>query len=219
MTVWDWGYAWEILPALLEGLIVTVEVTLSSGVLALALGLPLALGVRSSVLLVKAPLRFVLEFIRGTPLIVQLFFGFYVMPHYGVTASPFVVGTAVLGLHYSCYMAEAYRASIDGVARGQWEAAIALNLSRRRTWTAVVLPQALRAAVPALTTYLIAMYKETALLFAIGVPVLLFEAREEGIETFRYLEPYTIAGVLYLLVSYSTAILARRLEGGRLGHA
>jgi polar amino acid transport system permease protein len=219
MTVWDWGYAWEILPALLEGLIVTVEVTLSSGVLALALGLPLALGVRSSVLLVKAPLRFVLEFIRGTPLIVQLFFGFYVMPHYGVTASPFVVGTAVLGLHYSCYMAEAYRASIDGVARGQWEAAIALNLSRRRTWTVVVLPQALRAAVPALTTYLIAMYKETALLFAIGVPVLLFEAREEGIETFRYLEPYTIAGVLYLLVSYSTAILARRLEGGRLGHA
>jgi polar amino acid transport system permease protein len=219
MTVWDWGYAWEILPALLEGLIVTVEVTLSSGVLALALGLPLALGVRSSVLLVKAPLRFVLEFIRGTPLIVQLFFGFYVMPHYGVTASPFVVGTAVLGLHYSCYMAEAYRASIDGVARGQWEAAIALNLSRRRTWTVVVLPQALRAAVPALTTYLIAMYKETALLFAIGVPVLLFEARKEGIETFRYLEPYTIAGVLYLLVSYSTAILARRLEGGRLGHA
>jgi polar amino acid transport system permease protein len=219
MTVWDWGYAWEILPALLEGLIVTVEVTLSSGALALALGLPLALGVRSRVLLVKAPLRFVLEFIRGTPLIVQLFFGFYVMPHYGVTASPFVVGTAVLGLHYSCYMAEAYRASIDGVARGQWEAAIALNMSRRRTWTVVVLPQALRAAVPALTTYLIAMYKETALLFAIGVPVLLFEAREEGIETFRYLEPYTIAGVLYLLVSYSTAILARRLEGGRLGHA
>jgi len=218
MTVWDWGYAWAILPDLLEGLVVTVEVTLTSGILALVLGLPLAFAVRSRMLLVKAPFRFALEFIRGTPLIVQLFFGFYVMPHYGVTASPFVVGTVVLGLHYSCYMAEAYRASIDAVARGQWEAAVALGLSRPRTWGVIVLPQALRSAVPALTTYVIAMYKETALLFAIGVPVLLFEAREEGIQTFRYLEPYTIAGILYLLVSYSTALLARRLESGGLRH-
>jgi polar amino acid transport system permease protein len=218
MTVWDWDYAWAILPDLAKGLLVTVEVTLTSAAVALVSGLALAFGVRSRKVLVKAPLRFVLEFIRGTPLIVQLFFAFYVMPQFGVTASPFVVGTVVLGLHYSCYMAEAYRASIDALPAGQWEAAIALNLRRGRTWTAVILPQAVRNAVPVLTTYVIAMYKETALLFAIGLPVLLFEAREEGIQTFRYLEPYTIAGILYLLVSYATAVLARRVEGRTLRH-
>jgi polar amino acid transport system permease protein len=219
MTVWDWDYAWEILPDLAKGLLITVEVTLTSAALALVAGLALAFGARSRNVLLKAPLRLALEFIRGTPLIVQLFFAFYVMPQFGLTASPFVVGTVVLGLHYSCYMAEAYRASIDALPAGQWEAAIALNLPRRRTWMAVILPQAVRNAVPALTTYVIAMYKETALLFAIGLPVLLFEAREEGIQTFRYLEPYTIAGILYLLVSYPTALLARRLESRTVRHA
>jgi polar amino acid transport system permease protein len=219
MTVWDWNYAWEILPDLAKGLLVTVEVTCTSAAVAVVLGLPLALAVRSRNLLLKAPLRFVLEFIRGTPLIVQLFFAFYVMPQFGVTASPFVVGTVVLGLHYSCYTAEAYRASIDALPAGQWEAAVALDLPRLLTWRAVILPQAVSNAVPALTTYVIAMYKETALLFAIGLPVLLFEAREEGIQTFRYLEPYTIAGILYLLVSYATAVLARRLERHTLRHA
>jgi polar amino acid transport system permease protein len=219
MTVWDWGYAREILPDLAKGLLVTVQVTLTSAALALVAGLALAFGVRSHRLLLKAPLRLVLEFIRGTPLIVQLFFAFYVMPQFGVTASPFVVGTVVLGLHYSCYTAEAYRASIDALPSGQWEAAVALNLPRWRTWTAVILPQAVRNAVPALTTYVIAMYKETALLFAIGLPVLLFEAREEGIRTFRYLEPYTIAGILYLLVSLATALVARRIERRTVRHA
>lgn len=212
MKTWDWEYAWEIMPALLKGLLVTMEVTVVAAVMAIGIGMPVAMAIRSKSYLLKVPVRFVLEFLRGTPLIVQIFFGFYILPQIGLTGSAFVTGVIVLGLHYSCYMAEIYRASIASIAQGQWEAAVALNLSRRHTWTRVILPQALRRSVPAMATYVIAMYKETALLFAIGLPVLLFEARDEGIQSFRYLEPYTIAGLMYLVVSYASARAARRLE-------
>lgn len=219
MKTWDWQYAWDIMPALMKGLLITLEVTVLSAVIAMFIGVPIAMAIRSKSYLLKVPVRFVLEFLRGTPLIVQIFFGFYILPQVGVTGSPFVTGVIVLGLHYSCYMAEIYRASIGSIAPGQWEAATALSLSRRRTWTGVILPQALRTSVPAMATYVISMYKETALLFAIGLPVLLYEARDEGIQSFRYLEPYTIAGLLYLAVSYASARAARRLETGSTQYA
>ena len=219
MKTWDWQYAWDIMPDLLSGLLVTIEVTVVSAVMAVLIGVPVAMAIRSRSYLLKVPVRFVLEFLRGTPLIVQIFFGFYILPQMGLTVSPFVTGVIVLGLHYSCYMAEIYRASIASIASGQWEAAVALNLSPRRTWTKIILPQALRRSVPAMATYIIALYKETALLFAIGLPVLLYEARDEGIQTFRYLEPYTIAGAMYLAVSYASARAARRLEIGFMRNA
>jgi polar amino acid transport system permease protein len=210
--IWDWDYARSILPGLLDGLQTTFVVTLWGSVVAFSLGLVWTILSRPRSVLLRIPATFAVQFLRGTPLLVQLYFAFYVLPRYGIVLSTFVTGALVLGLHYSAYASEVYRAGIESVATGQWEAARALSLPTHRIWMTIVLPVALRRSVPALATYMIAMYKETALLFAIGLPVLLFEARIAGALAFRYTEPYTMAGLLYFAVSYPSAVLLRRLE-------
>lgn len=209
---WDWDYAFEILPDLLAGLLLTAGVTLAASALALSLGLGWALIGFSGPRFVRAPLRLLLEFLRGTPLLIQLFFVFFVFPDFGILLSALATGILVLGVHYSAYTAEVYRGGIAAAARGQWEAAVALNLSPARVWRKIILPPAIRRSAPALANYVIALYKETALLFVIGLPVLLLEARTAGTESFRFLEAYTIAGLLYLVVSYPSSILLRRFE-------
>ena len=214
---WDWQFALEILPELGRAFIVTVEATLAGSAVAMVLGLVLALLRRSRKRLVSYPTVGFIEFVRSTPLLVQLYFLFFVLPNYGVTLSPFVTGVVVLGLHYATYTSEVYRAGIEGVPRGQWEAARAMNLSRGRTWSSVILPQAIPAVIPALGNYVNAMFKDTPLLSAITVVELLNQAKAIGSQTFRYLEPVTMVGVFFLLVSYATAFLVRRLEV-RLAH-
>lgn len=158
--------------------------------------------------MVTVPLRMVTEFIRLTPLVVQLFFVYFTFTQF----TALQVGIVVLGIHYSTYMAEVYRAGIDAVPKGQWEAAHALSLSQRRTWRAVILPQAVRATAPALGNYAISMFKDTPFLFAITVVEMVTAAQQYGARTFLYVEPITMAGVLFLLASYPTSILIRRLE-------
>ncbi|GAA3176493.1 MULTISPECIES: ectoine/hydroxyectoine ABC transporter permease subunit EhuD [Streptomyces] len=212
MNTWSWGYVGDILPDLLKGLGVTVEATLLGSLVSFALGLVWALALRSPSRWVTWPVGAVVEFVRNTPLLVQLFFLFFVLPSWGLTFSPLVTGVIGLGLHYSTYTAEVYRAGIDGVPAGQWEAAVALNLPRRRTWTAVILPQALRRVVPALGNYVIAMFKDTPMLAAITVGDMLFQANTIGATTFDYMEPITVVGVLFIVISYPTSLLLRALE-------
>lgn len=209
---WDWGYALSILPGLLRGLVVTVEATLLGSIVAFSVGLLLAVARRSDQRVISVSVGAFVEFVRSTPLLIQLYLLFYVLPEFGVTLSPLVAGIVGLGLHYSTYASEVYRAGIEGVPRGQWEAATALNLPARRVWTSVVLPQAIPAVLPALGNYLVSMFKETPLLSAITVVELLGVAREAGSDTFRYLEPFTLVGLLFLLVSYPSALAVRRLE-------
>ncbi|MGH2803414.1 MAG: ectoine/hydroxyectoine ABC transporter permease subunit EhuD, partial [Thermoleophilaceae bacterium] len=152
------------------------------------------------------------HFVRGTPLLVQAFFFFYVFPSYGITLPTLTTGIIAIGVHYSAYTAEVYRAGIENVPRGQWEAARALSLPLRRQWMGIVLPQAIRAVIPAQGNYIIAMFKDSAILSAITVTELLNKAQAVGSDSFRYLEPLTLAGLLYLLVSYPAAKLIRRLE-------
>ena len=209
---WDWDYTFEVLPAILKGLLVTLQATVLGSLLAYVLGLVFALLRRSRVRLVSTVVWLFMEFVRSTPLLVQLFFLFYVLPLVGVTLSPMVTGVLGLGLHYATYTAEVYRAGIEAVPRGQWEAATALSLPTRRVWTAVVLPQAIPRVLPALGNYTISMFKETPLLLAIGVLDIVGAAEEEASLAFRYVEPITIAGVLFLLLSYPASLLVRRLE-------
>ena len=215
---WDWNYAFEILPALLRGLVVTVEATLLGSALAFALGLVFATLRRSGIPVLSQLTWGFIEFIRSTPLLVQLFFLYFVLPDLGLTLGALMTGVIGLGLHYATYTAEVYRAGIEAVPRGQWEACTALSLPRFRIWTDVILPQAIPRILPALGNYMISMFKETPLLLGISVIELVGAAREAGSDTFRYTEPYTIAGLLFLLVSYPCSILLRRLER-RLGFA
>ncbi|MDT7667083.1 MAG: polar amino acid transport system permease protein [Pseudonocardiales bacterium] len=215
MPVWDWGYAFQVLPQLLRALLVTLEITVLGSVVALALGLVIAVVRRAKVPVLDQVLWAVVEFIRSTPLLVQVFFLYFALPRFGITLSALTVGVIGLGVHYATFTSEVYRAGIDAVPRGQWEAATALSLSPGRTWTGVILPQAIPRVLPALGNYVISMFKEVPLLLAISVIEVVNKAKELGSATFRFTEPYTIAGLLFLVLSYPASILIRRLERRR----
>ncbi|GAB2742514.1 ectoine/hydroxyectoine ABC transporter permease subunit EhuD [Streptomyces bullii] len=209
---WEWSAVSDFMPHFWDGLLVTVQALVLGSLISFVLGLVWALLMRVPSKWVCWPVGAVTEFVRNTPLLVQLFFLFYVLPEWGVTASALTTGIFAIGLHYSTYTMQVYRAGIDAVPAGQWEAATALNLPLRRTWTAVILPQAVRRVVPALGNYVIAMLKDTPMLMAITVLEMLGEARLFSQETFRFTEPVTVIGVAFIVISYLASLLLRALE-------
>jgi polar amino acid transport system permease protein len=210
--LFDWQFAWRILPDLLRASRYTIGITLAGFAIALVFGLLLAVLRRSRLRLLSWPSALLVEFIRSTPLLIQLYFLFYVLPDYGLTLSPIATGTLGIGLHYSCYVAEVYRAGLNAVPRGQWEAAKALSLSPWHAYRDIILPQAVRPIIPALGNYLVAMFKDTPVLSAITVVELMLQAKNIGSQTFRYIEPITMAGLFFLIISVSVAMLVRRIE-------
>lgn len=206
---WRWDFAFEILPRLLRAAVNTLMAAGIGYALAMVLGLVFALALRSPWPVPRRILREVLEFIRSTPLVVQIFFVFYVGPQVGMTLSPWVAGMIAIGLHYSAYLTEVYRGAIDAVPRGQWEACRALNMSTRDTYTRVALPQALPHAMPGMGNYLVGIFKDTPMLSVIGVTELMQVANAIGSETYRFIEPYTLVGVIFLALSLPTAGLVR----------
>jgi len=209
---WDWAFVAEILPTLIEGVKITILATVLGYALAVVLGLGLALLRRARHRWLARITGFVIEFIRGTPLLVQLYFLFYIMPDLGLTLSPLTAGVIGLGLHYATYTAEVYRAGIDNTPRGQWEAAKACNLTMGQSWRHVILPQAIPPMIPALANYLIAMFKETPLLSAITVLELMNQARSVANFNYRYLEPMTLVGAFFLVISLIAVAGLRFLE-------
>lgn len=209
---WDWEFAREHFPELLEGMWVTIRLTLVGISMALVLGLFLAILRRSRRRVIRWPVGLVIEFIRSTPLLVQLYFLFFVLPELGIVLEPFTAGVLGLGVHYACYTSETYRAGIESVERGQWEAAAALNLSKAQTWRSVVLPQAVPRVIPALGNYVVASFKDAPIASAITVATVLFAADRIQSQTFRGMEAFTIAGVLFLAVSIPAAVGVRLLE-------
>jgi len=209
---WDWDVVADFLPRFWDGVLVSLQALVLGSLLAFALGLVWAVAQRSPRAWLRVPVTAVTEFVRNTPLLVQLFFLFYVVPEWGPAMTPLVTGVLGLGLHYSTYTAEVYRAGIDGVPQGQWEAATALSLPPVRTWTAVILPQAIRRVVPALGNYVIAMLKDSPLIAIIGALEMLGEARAYGSETFRFLEPITVVGLAFIVIAYPASLLIRSLE-------
>ncbi len=211
MAVWDWNYAFSILPALVQGLGLTLVATVLGSIIAMVLGLVFAVlqrGPRTITIIVRG----FVEFVRSTPLLVQIFFLYFGLPALGIVLPALVVGVIALGVHYACYTSEVYRAGIEAIPRGQWEAATALSLPRSRVWTGVVLPQAVPRVIPALGNYVISMFKEVPLLIGIGILDVVGRAQEAGDTYFRYVEPYTMAGLFFLLLSYPASLLMRRLE-------
>ena len=210
---WDWSYAASLLPRLLEGLELTIFATFAGSILALILGLVWALLRLAQIKGLSAPAGAIVAFLRGTPFIVQLFFLFYVLPLHGVSLSPLTTGVVALGLYFSSYMSEIYRAGIESIAPGQWEACLVLGLPIRRIWAGVILPQAARTVTPMLANYVIVMFKESALLSTITVMDMFGQAMDAGFARFRFIEPITLAGGLYFVISYAAAIFFRYLEG------
>ena len=209
---WDWSYTAEILPILAQASIVTIEATLLGFALAATLGLALAIMRMSPTVWVSWTAVAVIEFVRSTPLLIQIFFLFFVLPEFGIVLGAMTAGVMALGLHYGCYCSEVYRAGLDNIPKGQWEASIALNLSPVTTFRDIIIPQAIPPVVPALGNYLVALFKETPLLSAIAVLELMQTAKILGSEYFRYIEPITLVGLFFLVFSLISAALVRRVE-------
>ena len=209
---WDWNFVWQIMPTLLEGLKITIIASIFGAAVAAIVGLFFAILRRSPIAAVSKTTGFVVEFIRGTPLLVQLYFIFYVLPDFGIRLPALVAGVIGLGLHYGTYAAEVYRSGIENVPRGQWEAAKAANLTERQTWIHVILPQAIPPMIPALANYLVAMFKETPLLSAITVLELMNQAKSVANSSYRYIEPMTLVGIFFLIMSLISVFFLRWLE-------
>jgi len=208
----DFAFARAILPAIAEGLLVSLEASLAASLLAFTLGLACALVLRGAPIWVRVCLGQLLGFIRNTPLLVQLYVWYYALPSLGLSLDAFPAGVLGLGLHYTPYLAEVYRSGIDAVPRGQWEAAQVLGLSRSRTWASVIIPQALPPLLPNLGNYVIALFKDTPMLAAITVMEALSAGLLTGARSFRYLEPLTVVGVLFLITSLLATWALTRLE-------
>jgi polar amino acid transport system permease protein len=210
--MWDWAYTWQILPDLLAAAVITIEATLLGFAVAAVLGLVLAILRMSQNPWISNPITGLIEFIRGTPVLIQIFFMFYVLPQFGITMPALVAGVLALGVHYATYCSEVYRAGLENIPRGQWEAATALNLTPYRTFKDVIIPQAIPPVVPALGNYFIAMFKETPLLSAIAVVELMQTAKILGSFSFRYLEPITLVGAFFLIMSLVASMLNQQFE-------
>ena len=209
----DWMYFWHMVPLMWRGLLVTIKATVLGFTVAVGLGFVLALGRRSSRRIVSWPFALAIEFVRSTPLLVQLFFlQALVRSSDAISLEPVMVLTVGLGIHYATYCSEAYRAGINSVPKGQWEASTALNLGPVTKWTRVVIPQAVPNVLPALGNFLVAGFKDAPLGFILGVPGILFFANTVRAEDFRPVEPYVLAGVGFLLASLPAAWAVRRLE-------
>jgi polar amino acid transport system permease protein len=156
--------------------------------------------------------REIVEFIRSTPLVVQIFFVFYVGPQFGVNLSPWVAGMIAIGLHYAAYLSEVYRGALNAVPAGQWEACIALNLTLKRSYFGIILPQALPLAIPGMGNYLIGIFKDTPMLMVIGVAEMMHVATAIGSEYWRYTEVMTLVGIIFLVMSLPTAGVLRVFE-------
>lgn len=209
---WDWSAVADFMPRFWDGVLVTLQVLVLGSLISFTLGLVWAIAFRAQSRFVRWPVNVVTEFIRTTPLLVQLFFLYFVLPEWGIQFSALTTGTIAIGLHYSTYTAQVYRAGIEAVPPGQWEAATALSLPAHRTWFAVILPQAIRRITPALGNYVIAMLKDTPLLAAIGVLEMLQQSRLESASTFQYTEPLTVIGIAFVLIAYPASLLVRALE-------
>lgn len=209
---WRWDFAIEILPSMLWA---TLNTILAAGIgyaIAAVVGLLFLLGQRTPIKIINMINREIVEFIRSTPLLIQLFFVYFVLPQFGITLSAWVCGMITIGLHFGTYLSEVYRGALEGVPKTQWEACRALNFSTFYTYRRIVLPQAFPIAIPGMGNYLVGIFKDTPLLSTIGVAELFHAATAVGGYHYRYLEPYTIVGIIFLTLSIPAAIWIRKIE-------
>ncbi|TAL90642.1 MAG: amino acid ABC transporter permease [Candidimonas sp.] len=212
-------HARDFLPILLQGAVVTIEVTILSFLLSSLIGLGLALLRLSHIAPVRVAASSIINVIRGLPIIVQLFYIYFVLPDFHIQLTAFQAGVVGLGIAYSAYQAENFRAGIEAVDEGQREAAQALGMRTPLLMRRVVLPQAFRIALPPYGNTLVMMLKDSSLVSTITVAEMTREGQLIASSTFQNMTVYTLVALLYLLMSLPLVWLLKRLErrmsGGR----
>jgi polar amino acid transport system permease protein len=200
------------LPFLLQGLWLTVLVTLLALCLATTIGLLWALFRTSSVNLLAVPTRFFVEFVRGVPLLVLLFYIYFVAPEIGVNLTAFQSGVLGLALAHSCYLSETFRAGIEAIDKGQIEAARSIGMRRPLMMRRVVLPQAFRIVLPPYGNNIILLLKDSSLVSVISVTDLTMQGKMLASSTFDNMTVFTLVAFLYLCLTIPLNLLMRRLE-------
>ena len=207
----DVAFALATLPYILKGLWTTIWVAVAGSLGASLLGFSFEI-LRRTGWVMGLLMRFVIDFIRSTPLLVQIYFLYYVLPFYGVVLPALVVGVLALSVYYSGYLAEVFKAGIDSIPRGQTEAAQALGLTAADTILRVIAPQMLRNIAAPMGNYFVSILKATPYLAVIAVPEMLGAALDIGSDTFRYSEPMLMVGAVFLILAVSIAWAVRQLE-------
>lgn len=202
----------QVMPYLLRGVLVTLEVTAGAAVIALIMSFLIGAARSSPSVWVRAPAALYVEFFRGTSAFVQIFWVYFALPLFGVTFSPLMAGVVVLGLNVGAYGAEVVRGALLSVAPGQAEAALALNLSRWQSLKYVVGPQALVKMIAPFGNLLIDLVKGTSLLSAIGLVELTFAGKQQVYANGQAATTYALVMVLYLLVGIPLAWGMRKWE-------
>jgi polar amino acid transport system permease protein/polar amino acid transport system substrate-binding protein len=205
----SYGGAWRLLG---NAALLTVVVSVSAMIVAIAAGLVLVICRLFAPLPVRWLATSYIEIIRGTPLLIQLLFIFYGLPHIGLQLSPFVAGVLGLGLNYAAAEAENYRAGLLSVPEGQWQAAQALGLSQSKTLRLVIVPQAIRFVLPPLTNDFIALLKDSSLVSALTLLELTGAYNRLATETFDYFGTGLLVAIIYLLIGLPFVRIARFLE-------
>jgi polar amino acid transport system permease protein len=204
----DWSVVWRSRDALLQGVEITVLLAVATMVIAIPCGLILALMRMSSVRPVSVASACFVEFFRNIPLILLIYWAYYVMPvAIGVEFSAFTTGLVALCLNVSAYNAETFRSGIGSIRRGQSEAAQALGMSRWQVLREIILPQAVRRVTPVLASTWVSLFKDTSLVSVIGVAELSYVSLQIRSQSFRILEMLTAMAVLYWLLGYPQAKL------------
>lgn len=212
---WDVVFA-AMGPLAVAGITVTIPLAVISMVVGLVIALVMALMRISRSRVVSAIARVYISIIRGTPLLVQLFAVFYGLPNIGVDIDPYPTAVLVLSMNVGGYAAEVIRAAILSVPKGQWEAAYTVGMSRSRTLTRVILPQAARVAVPPLSNTFISLVKDTSLTAMILVTEMFRVAQQIAASNYQFLAVYLTAALLYwvfcLVLSFGQNLIEARLD-------
>ncbi|MGF7034145.1 His/Glu/Gln/Arg/opine family amino acid ABC transporter permease subunit [Paenibacillus mucilaginosus] len=209
----SWQVILDAVPVLLEGSLITLKIVSISLAIAFVIGLISGLMSTSSNKLLRVPALFYVDLIRGTPLLVQVFFIYLGLPVFlDIRIPAEAAGIAAISLNAGAYISEIFRGGINSIHRGQMEAARSLGMSRYLTMRLVILPQAIRRMTPAFVNQVIVSIKDTSLLSVIGIRELTQSGEIIIAENFRAFEIWGVVGIFYFIIIYALSWLARRLE-------
>ena len=212
------GLDWSILfrapfsEQLTDAILLTVEIAAYAWVAAMLLGLLAGLARDAPSAMVRGAATAHVEIFRNIPVLVQLFFIYYVLPYVGIVLTPFVSGAMGLTLNYAAYMAEVFRSGIQAIPKGQWEAGSSVGMSRRLLMRRIILPQAIRIIIPSLGNFFVSIFKDSALVSVITMRDLMFSGQLLASATYKHFEIFAMVAVIYFLISYPTAKFVEWIE-------
>ncbi|KZL90858.1 amino acid ABC transporter permease [Clostridium magnum] len=196
---------------ILKGGLISLKLFIIVAILSVPLGILVALGKISGIRPLRSALSIYTWVFRGTPLLLQLFFVYFGLPVIGIRLEPLTAASLAFTINYAAYLAETFRAGIESVDKGQFEAAKALGMNYRQTMVQIILPQAIRNVLPPVCSEAINLIKDTALVAAIGIGDLLRAAKEVVTREFT-ITPFIIAAAIYLVISSLLVLMFRKLE-------